>query len=206
MTESYPSLEGTKLAQDADAVALFNDWKELVRAMRNIRAEYNIEPAIKTGPTIICADDALADVIRRETQALALLAKVDPERVTVVKVRPMQIEDDAVQLAWPGWEVTLYPSKMAKDVKKELDRLSTQLKSSQGHRRFEGRLGNGASRTKPPHGVVAPRQRPSSAEQKATLDASIAELGNDKFTLHDGLAMIAVSLFRDGDLVLSSLV
>ena len=30
-------------------MALFNDWKELVRAMRNIRAEYNIEPGDKNG-------------------------------------------------------------------------------------------------------------------------------------------------------------
>ena len=42
-------------------MALFNDWKELVRAMRNIRAEYNIEPAIKTGPTIICSDASRCD-------------------------------------------------------------------------------------------------------------------------------------------------
>merc|ERR1711990_1322712 len=89
MTEAYPSIEGTTLAQDAEAVALFNDWKELVRAMRNIKA----------GPTIVCGDDALADVIRRETKALALLAKVDPERVTVVKSKSdAVIEDDAVQL------------------------------------------------------------------------------------------------------------
>ena len=181
MTEAYPSIEGTTLAQDADAVALFNDWKELVRAMRNIRAEYNIEPAIKTGPTIVCNDDALADVIRRETKALALLAKVDPERVTVVKTKAdAVIEDDAVQLVVSdGLEVFLPQQDLAKDVKKELERLSTQLKKLvKDIGGLEGRLGNPGFADKAPADVVeATRaQLAEKLEQKATLDASIAEL------------------------------
>jgi valyl-tRNA synthetase len=181
MTEAYPSIEGNTLAQDAEAVALFNDWKELVRAMRNIRAEYNIEPAIKTGPTIICNDDALADVIRRETKALALLAKVDPERVTVVKNKSdAVIEDDAVQLVVSdGLEVFLPQQDLAKDVKKELDRLSTQLKKLvKDIGGLEGRLGNPGFADKAPADVVeATRaQLAEKLEQKATLDASIAEL------------------------------
>jgi valyl-tRNA synthetase len=181
MTESYPSIEGQSLAQDTEAVALFNDWKELVRAMRNIRAEYNIEPAIKTGPTIICNDDALADVIRRETKALALLAKVDPERVTVVKNKSdAVIEDDAVQLVVSdGLEVFLPQQDLAKDVKKELERLSTQLKKLvKDIGGLEGRLGNPGFADKAPADVVeATRaQLAEKLEQKATLDASIAEL------------------------------
>ena len=181
MTEAYPSIEGNTLAQDAEAVALFNDWKELVRAMRNIRAEYNIEPAIKTGPTIVCGDDALADVIRRETKALALLAKVDPERVTVVKTKAdAVIEDDAVQLVVSdGLEVFLPQQDLAKDVKKELERLSTQLKKLvKDIGGLEGRLGNPGFADKAPADVVeATRaQLAEKLEQKATLDASIAEL------------------------------
>jgi valyl-tRNA synthetase len=181
MTEAYPSIEGNTLAQDAEAVALFNDWKELVRAMRNIRAEYNIEPAIKTGPTIICSDDALADVIRRETKALALLAKVDPDRVTVVKTKAdAVIEDDAVQLVVSdGLEVFLPQQDLAKDVKKELDRLSTQLKKLvKDIGGLEGRLGNPGFADKAPADVVAATRASleEKLEQKATLDASIAEL------------------------------
>ena len=181
MTEAYPSIEGNTLAQDADAVALFNDWKELVRAMRNIRAEYNIEPAIKTGPTIVCGDDALADVIRRETKALALLAKVDPERVTVVKTKAdADVEDDAVQLVVSdGLEVFLPQQDLAKDVKKELDRLSTQLKKLvKDIGGLEGRLGNPGFADKAPADVVAATRASleEKLERKATLDASISEL------------------------------
>ena len=185
MTEAYPSIEGTSLAQDTEAVALFNDWKELVRDMRNIRAEYNIEPAIKTGPTIVCGDDALADVIRRETKALALLAKVDPERVTGVKTKAdAVIEDDAVQLVVSdGLEVFLPQQDLAKDVKKELDRLSTQLKKLvKDIGGLEGRLGNPGFADKAPADVVeATRaQLAEKLEQKATLDASIADLEASK--------------------------
>ena len=48
-----------------------------MRALRNIRAEYGIEPAVKTGPTIVCEDAALAALITAELKALALLSKVD---------------------------------------------------------------------------------------------------------------------------------
>ena len=160
-------------------MALFNDWKELVRAMRNIRAEYNIEPAIKTGPTIICADDALADVIRRETKALALLAKVDPERVTVVKTKAdAVIEDDAVQLVVSdGLEVFLPQQDLAKDVKKEFDRLSTQLKKLvKDIGGLEGRLGNPGFADKAPADVVA-ATRASLGEARAEGDARRVDRG-----------------------------
>ena len=169
-------------------MALFNDWKELVRAMRNIRAEYNIEPAIKTGPTIICSDRRVSRCDSEETKALALLAKVDPERVTVVKTKAdAVIEDDAVQLVVSdGFEVFLPQQDLAKDVKKELDRLSTQLKKLvKDIGGLEGRLGNPGSADKAPADVVAATRASleEKLEQKATLDASIAELEKQKGTL-----------------------
>ena len=180
MTEAYPSLEGVELAQDAEAVGLFNDWKDLVRAMRNIRAEYNIQPAIKTGPTIICQNGALADLIRREVKALALLAKVDPDRVSVVAAKEdAQIGADAVQLiVADGLEVFLPQEDLAKDVAKELERLSTQLKKLvKGIEKLEGQLSGGFVDKAPADVVAATRARlTEKLEQKAALDASIAQL------------------------------
>ena len=68
---------------------------------------------------------------------------------------------------------------LAKDVKKELERLSTQLKKLvKDIGGLEGRLGNPGFADKAPADVVeATRaQLAEKLEQKATLDASIAEL------------------------------
>ena len=90
------------------------------------------------------------------------------------------IEDDAVQLVVSdGLEVFLPQQDLAKDVKKELDRLSTQLKKLvKDIGGLEGRLGNPGFADKAPADVVAATRASleEKLEQKATLDASIAEL------------------------------
>ena len=90
------------------------------------------------------------------------------------------IEDDAVQLVVSdGLEVFVPQQDLAKDVKKELERLSTQLKKLvKDIGGLEGRLGNPGFADKAPADVVeATRaQLAEKLEQKATLDASIAEL------------------------------
>ena len=91
-----------------------------------------------------------------------------------------EIDDDAVQLVVSdGLEVFLPQQDLAKDVKKELERLSTQLKKLvKDIGGLEGRLGNPGFADKAPADVVeATRaQLAEKLEQKATLDASISEL------------------------------
>ena len=82
---------------------------------------YDIEPKVKTGPTVVCEDKALASLIEKEVAALALLAKVDPERVVVVSSRAdAAIDADAVQLVVAdGLEVFLPQADLEKDVGEE---------------------------------------------------------------------------------------
>ena len=185
MAAPYPALEGAALAADEDAVRLMESWKGLVRALRNIRAEYGIEPAVKTGPTIVCEDAALADLITAELKALALLSKVDPDRVAVVAAKAdAAIDADAVQLVVAdGLEVYLPQADLAKDVAKELDRLGRQAeKLAKDIAGLEGRLKNPGFADKAPPKVVdeTRAQLAEKVEQKATLDASIADLEASK--------------------------
>ena len=185
MAAPYPALEGAALASDEDAVRLMESWKGLVRALRNIRAEYGIEPAVKTGPTIVCEDAALADLITSELKALALLSKVDPDRVAVVAAKAdATIDADAVQLVVAdGLEVYLPQADLAKDVAKELDRLGRQAeKLAKDIAGLEGRLKNPGFADKAPPKVVdeTRAQLAEKVEQKATLDASIADLEASK--------------------------
>ncbi|KAH8047041.1 hypothetical protein JL721_12253 [Aureococcus anophagefferens] len=185
MAAPYPALEGAALAFDESAVRLMESWKGLVRALRNIRAEYGIEPAVKTGPTIVCEDAALADLITSELKALALLSKVDPDRVAVVAAKAdANIDADAVQLVVAdGLEVYLPQADLAKDVAKELDRLGRQAeKLAKDIAGLEGRLKNPGFADKAPPKVVdeTRAQLAEKVEQKATLDASIADLEASK--------------------------
>ena len=119
-------------------------------------------------------------MIRRETKALALLAKVDPERVTVVKTKAdAVIEDDAVQLVVSdGLEVFLPQQDLAKDVKKELDRLSTQLKKLvKDIGGLEGRLGNPGFADKAPADVVAATRASLEEQARAEGDARRVDRG-----------------------------
>ena len=177
----YPSLEGRDLATDPAAVDLFDKWKDLVRALRNIRAEYDIEPKVKTGPAIVCEDAALAALVAAELPALALLAKVDPARVVVVATKAdASVDDDAVQLVVAdGLEVYLPQADLAKDVAKELDRLSRQTaKLAKEIAGLEGRLKNpGFADKAPPHVVEETRTLlAEKVDQRATLDAAVADL------------------------------
>jgi valyl-tRNA synthetase len=52
-----------------------------VRAIRNARAEYGVEPSRKIGAVVVAADLGLRAAIEGEAAALALLAKLEPGQV-----------------------------------------------------------------------------------------------------------------------------
>ena len=116
-------------AVDEDAIDDFAAWKDLVRALRNLRAEYGVEPKSTMATTIVVSRPGLADAIEEENGALALLAKVDPARLVVVAESPPDSGDAARLVIADGLEayVPYEDLKTVKDVAKERDRLEKQL-------------------------------------------------------------------------------
>ncbi|KAJ8601654.1 hypothetical protein CTAYLR_009832 [Chrysophaeum taylorii] len=171
------------LPVDQNAVVLFNLWRDLVRALRNIRAEYNCDTKTRMAVTIVCATNAaLADAIREETAALELLAKVDADRLTVVDQIPVVLPDDAARIVVAdGLEAFVpYADLQAnKDVAKEIDRLDRQLaKLQKDIGGLETRLANPGFVDKAPPAVVSEAKdtlRDKLEQRQAILDA-IADL------------------------------
>jgi len=178
----YPAVEGESLPVDDAAVATFESWKGLVRSLRNIRAEYDVEPKRKLGPVIVCADAALAAVIVEESAALALLAKVDPARLVVVRDAPAGggAGDESVQLVVAdGLEVFIPKADLARDAAKERARLEKQgAKLDKEVAGLEGRLNPGFV-AKAPADVVAATKATldEKRDQRAAVDAALADLG-----------------------------
>ncbi|KAA8495921.1 Valine--tRNA ligase, chloroplastic/mitochondrial 2 [Porphyridium purpureum] len=67
----------------ANDVAAFQRMQALVRAVRNARAEYQVEPKKRVAVTLQVADKVEAETFRTEVAMLALLARIDPSALTV---------------------------------------------------------------------------------------------------------------------------
>ncbi len=84
----------TPAARDPAAEADMTLVMEIIRAVRNARAEYNVAPG-QTIPALISAADKLA-VLQDQAETLCTLARLDPARLTI-----------AAHLDAPGQSVTL---------------------------------------------------------------------------------------------------
>jgi len=118
---------------DADVDDHFGRLQEIVRAIRNVRSEYNVEPGRRI-PTSISAGEFTA-LIQEQLPLLASLARLAGEQVAVATDLPAP--DKAVTLATSG--VTVYvPLAGLVDldaerirIQKEIDNLSKQIDRSE---------------------------------------------------------------------------
>ena len=134
MISDWPQTESIKLPSDDNAIAGFKSIQSLVRAIRNARAEYNVEAGKKIGALIRIGKNVvtLKDTIDAELPILALLARLDDSLVqlevldSVQGVPPPEALGQCVHLVVEeGIEVYLPLSNMI-DKAKELARLGKQ--------------------------------------------------------------------------------
>jgi valyl-tRNA synthetase len=119
---------------DAQADEAFGRIQEIVRSIRNVRSEYNVEPSRRI-PAIFSAGE-YETLIHGELPIVTTLARLASEHVTVAANLPAP--DKAVTLATSG--VTIYvPIAGLVDldaernrIQKEIDNLSKQMQRSQG--------------------------------------------------------------------------
>lgn len=69
--------------RDDLAAAQFAALQAAVRAVRNSRAEYGVEPGRRIPATVRAGDPALRAALQQESAAIALLARLDPGQVRV---------------------------------------------------------------------------------------------------------------------------
>jgi valyl-tRNA synthetase len=181
-TGSAPSLmvaewpEPTPEREDAATEALVASLQEIVSTVRNIRAEYGVQPAQRVALRIAGASAALEDLIGRSERTLADLARVD--RVDFERI-PGEIGASAVLAGGPELFV---PLEGAIDLERERARLRAERDRVDGlMASTRKRLENESFTSRAPADVVA-RER----EKLESFTEQLEKLARTLNTLEGG--------------------
>jgi valyl-tRNA synthetase len=77
----------TDLPKNSLSIKRFQNLQSLIRGIRNVRAEYSVEPAKRISSSVVAAADVL-DYISKEKQVLALLSKLDMQSIHFSELPP----------------------------------------------------------------------------------------------------------------------
>ena len=168
------------------SVAQFELLRSVVRAVRNARAEYAVEPARRVPATVVVASDADRDALAKELRTLAVLARLDVEtehdgaRQTRVASEPpaeaiespasfvQQVVADGVEGFLPLAGI-VDPAKEAARLEKQAAKLEKEIGG------LAGRLGSPKFVEKAPEEVVRKSEK-ELAELRERLAAVAARL------------------------------
>ncbi|KAK3268006.1 hypothetical protein CYMTET_23464, partial [Cymbomonas tetramitiformis] len=150
-TASWPACG---LAQDKEAVENFEVLQDLVRSIRNVRAEYNVEMGKKIPVTIAAATPAVRSALDEELDAVAGLARLDTANLQIVQSLEDTEVDGVRAVVCEGLEVFLPLAGLA-DPAKEIARLEKQKKKIEKElQQLNGRLSSPKFVEKAPQKVV----------------------------------------------------
>lgn len=155
------------------AARAFGRLQEVTRAIRNARAELNVEPGRRIAAAISGPEATSLEPLRRE---LALLARVDPARLAIGH----DVAPSGEVVTLPASDTTIYlPLADLADVAAERSRLAQELAAAEAEgRRAAAMLDNAEFTSRAPERVVqAQRDRLASATaRQELLRARLAEL------------------------------
>ncbi len=159
---------------DAQAEADMALIMDLVRSIRNARAEYNVEPGRQIAATI--AADGQQPLVESQARVIATLARIDPARLHIEE-RLAEPPPQSVALVVGGVSVYL-PLAGLVDVAKERERLSQEVEATtQRIARSEKLLASDFARKAPAHVVQAERDKLRELQdRRAKLQEQLAAL------------------------------
>ncbi len=169
---AWPEADVTRL--DDVAEAQMGVLMELVRGIRNVRAEYNVEPG-KRIPALIVAGE-LAPALEARRPVLELLARLDPATLTLTA----QAEPPAQAASVVVGDAAAYlPLAGLVDLDAERARLQKALAQLEGHiQGSRAKLAGPFAEKAPADVVVAARQRLAEMEAEAAqLREQLGRLG-----------------------------
>ena len=171
---SWPQPNRAQLDAEAEGdMALLMD---LIRQIRNARAEFNVTPG-KRVPAIVAGGGKL-EMLQAQRGLLTLLAKVDDEQLTLTKALDEKPHKAVALVAAEGVEAYL-PLAGLVDLDQEISRLRKALADTgQEIQRAEGMLANeGFTSKAPPHVVQQQRDRlAEQQERRARLETRLKAL------------------------------
>ncbi len=155
-----------------DPVEDFGLIQEIVRSIRNIRAEYKVQPGQKIACTI-SAGEKMA-MLESQKQTLISLAGIDPEYLSITDV-PLEPSDERITLVVAPVEITL-PLAGLVDLEAEQKRLENELADAQVQiKRLEQLLASPFAEKAPENVVMKERER--LATYKETAEKIRKQLG-----------------------------
>ncbi|QCD93651.1 valyl-tRNA synthetase [Vigna unguiculata] len=177
----------TQLPRNIGSVKKFENLQALVRAIRNARAEYFVEPAKRISASVV-ANKEVIDYIAEEREVLALLSRLDLQNLEFTDSSPGMIStelfalhgnaDQSVHLvAGEGLEAYLPLADMV-DISAEIERLSKRLsKMQKEYDALKSKLNSPQFVEKAPEAVVrGVQEKATEAEEKINLTKKRLEL------------------------------
>ncbi|XP_040382113.1 valine--tRNA ligase, chloroplastic/mitochondrial 2 isoform X2 [Oryza brachyantha] len=163
---SWPA---TDLPKNSLSIKRFQNLQSLIRGIRNVRAEYSVEPAKRISASVVATTDVIG-YISREKQVLALLSKLDVQSVHFSESPPGDANQSVHIVADEGLEAYLPLADMV-DVSEEVKRLSKRLSKMQSeYDSLLARLNSESFVEKAPEEIVrGVREKASEAEEKISL-------------------------------------
>ena len=149
---------------EAEKVADFSLFMELVRSIRNMRAEKKVKPGKKI-PALIVAGDRKV-MIQAQLKSIAALAYLDSDQIEIRETLEEKPQDQ-VALVVSGVEVYL-PLADLVDKGAEKERLEKELSETTGQiKRLKGLLSSPFAQKAPPAVVEKERQKLATYEETA---------------------------------------
>jgi valyl-tRNA synthetase len=159
--------EGWEEGKTADFMLI----QDIVRSIRNLRAEKNVTPAKRLVATLVSPERA--ELLGQQSAIIATLAGLDPVQLSVLTNLPMKPEESAVLVVGPV-EIYLPLSGMV-DLNAERARLSKELAEAQSQINRLEKLLSSDFAGKAPAPVVA-KEREKLAAFKETAEKLQAQL------------------------------
>ncbi|KAL2321221.1 hypothetical protein Fmac_030190 [Flemingia macrophylla] len=159
----------TQLPRSSSSIKKFENLQALVRAIRNARAEYSVEPAKRISASVV-ANNEVIEYIAEEREVLALLSRLDLQNLHFSDSSPGNADQSVHLVAGEGLEAYLPLADMV-DISAEVDRLSKRLsKMQKEYDGFIAKLNSPQFVEKAPEDVVrGVREKAAEAEEKINL-------------------------------------
>ncbi|KAK7364716.1 hypothetical protein VNO80_13457 [Phaseolus coccineus] len=159
----------TQLPRDTSSIKKFENLQALVRAIRNARAEYVVEPAKRISASVV-ANNEVIDYIAEEREVLALLSRLDLQNLEFTNSSPGNADQSVHLVAGEGLEAYLPLADMV-DISAEVERLSKRLsKMQKEYDALKSKLNSPQFVKKAPEDVVrGVQEKATEAEEKINL-------------------------------------
>ena len=156
---------------EEEKIADFMLIQEVVRSIRNLRAEMNVSPSKRLAATIVSAEKSA--LLKEQSSVIAALAGLDPTHISNLEALPEKPKDSVVFVVG---SVEIYlPLVGMVDLAEEKSRLEKELKEAQSHIERLEKLLSSDFANKAPTAVVQ-KERDKLAAYKDTAEKIKAQL------------------------------